>query len=105
MERHFVLIAVLIFDVVCFQSCYTAEQSNDSRKVVKPRVMIRIQSDISKKELNLLSEKGRDRLGSSHIYLDDFHEMEHEVEVAQEVLSSYIHVDAATKNPIIVKKT
>lgn len=85
--------------------CASQQSSNGSRKILKPRIGVKIQSDISEKELNLLNEEQRERLGSSYIYLDDFVEEVDAIELNQEGLSSQTHRGGVAKNPLLKKKS
>ena len=104
MDNRFVLIGLFVVGVSFFNSCCASQQNSDNNcKIVRSKNNMKIQSDLSAKELNLLDEEQKNRLDSSFIHLDVFPEID-EIEVDEQRPASQV-VYIIVENPILAKKS
>ena len=104
MNNRFVLIGLFVTGISSFHSSCASQQDDDChREIVRSRSRMKIQSDLSARELRLLDEEQKNRLDSSLVHLDVFPEID-EIEIDQSCPVSQV-VYIVVENPILAKKS
>ncbi len=96
------LMRAFVVSMVFFHLCGASQQSHN-RTLKKSRM--KIQSDLSIKELNLLNEEQRTRLNSSYVDLDDCMFVVDTIEITDKSASPQIYHHAAVENPLLTQKS